>query len=145
MALKDKTSSMHESTIFTDELGTPTNEGTQTEEAFFDSIRKNVRSRQAGKRTEPVATVSFESLSALLAVITPQRARLVEALTERGHFESIATLANALQRDRGTVSKDVKVLSDAGFLRVEVKSFPGHGKRSEIFPAARKVCLEFSF
>ena len=68
----------------------------------------------------------------------------VETLKEKGHFESIATLADALQRDRGTVSKDVKVLSNAGFVRVEVRSFPGHGKRSEIFPAARKVRLELN-
>jgi predicted transcriptional regulator len=88
--------------------------------------------------------VSFESLSALLAVVTPQRARLVETLKAKGHFESIATLADALQRDRGTVSKDVKVLSNAGFVRVEVKAFPGHGKRSEIFPAARTVRLELN-
>ena len=133
-----------EPTIFTEELGTPEFIGAQSEDDFFDSVRKNIDSRKNGQRKEAITTVSFESLSALLAVVTPQRARLVETLKEKGHFESIATLADALQRDRGTVSKDVKVLSNAGFVRVEVRSFPGHGKRSEIFPAARKVRLELN-
>jgi predicted transcriptional regulator len=133
-----------ESKIFTEELGMPEFVGAQSEDDFFDSVRKNINGRKIGQRTAPITTVSFESLSALLAVVTPQRARLVETLKEKGHFESIATLADALQRDRGTVSKDVKVLSNAGFVRVEVRSFPGHGKRSEIFPAARKVRLELN-
>ena len=135
---------IEEETIFTEELGMPDFIGAKSEENFFADVRKNVQTRKQGQRNSPVTTVSFESLSALLAVVTPQRARLVETLKAKGHFESIATLADALQRDRGTVSKDVKVLSNAGFVRVEVKAFPGHGKRSEIFPAARTVRLELN-
>ena len=82
--------------------------GAQSEDDFFNSVRKNSNDRKMGRRMEPITTVSFESLSALLAVVTPQRARLVETLKEKGYFESITTLADALQRDRGTVSKDVK-------------------------------------
>jgi predicted transcriptional regulator len=134
----------NEPTIFTEELGTPALVGSQTEEEFFLNVRQNVKSRATGERNSSITTVSFESLGALLAVVTPQRIRIVEALKEKGHFESIATLADALQRDRGTVSKDVKALSDAGFLRVQVKTFPGHGRRSEIFPIAQTVRLELN-
>lgn len=135
---------VEESSIFTEELGMPEFVGAQSEDGFFNSVRKNINDRKMGWRIEPITTVSFESLSALLAVVTPQRARLVEALKEKGHFESITTLADALQRDRGTVSKDVKALSNAGFVRIEVRTLPGHGKRSEIFPAANKIRLELS-
>lgn len=144
MATKKAIQPGQEPTIFTNELGRPTSTRIQSEASFFAGVRQQVAERVAGKRSSGVATVSFDSLSAFLSVVTPQRARLVELVKAKGSFDSISTLADALERDRGSVSKDLKVLAQAGMLQVQVQRFPGHGRRSQILPVAQTVRLELS-
>ena len=128
--------------IFTDELGPPQVFPCEDQAAFFRRVRASITARRAGARTEAAsATVSFESLSAFLAVVTPRRATLVDTVASQGPFESIQALSHALHRDRSAVSRDVKELAGAGLLRVR-KSSTGPGSRSEIAMAGASLRFE---
>jgi predicted transcriptional regulator len=116
----------------------------QSEEDFFAGAAKRVRAFQEGRRTPAVARVSFESVEALLAVLTPKRYALMKTVKQKGRFESIESLAEELQRDRGTVSRDLKVLAEAGLILLYQTVLSGHGRRSEIAPVARKLKVELS-
>ena len=95
-----------------------------------------------GRRPKAVARVSFESVEALLTVLTPKRYALLETVKEKGRFESIEALAAELKRDRSTVSRDLRALADAGLISLREAVLPGHGIRSEIAPVARKLTVE---
>jgi predicted transcriptional regulator len=116
----------------------------QSEADFFAGAAKRVREFRAGRRTKAVARVSFESVEALLAVLTPKRYALMELVKQKGRFESIEALAGELGRDRGTVSRDLKALAEAGLILLHEAVLPGHGRRSEIAPVAKKLRVELS-
>jgi predicted transcriptional regulator len=133
-----------ETDIFTDEIPAAMSLTLQSEEDFFAGAAKRVREFREGRRTPAVARVSFESVEALLAVLTPKRCALMKTVKQKGRFESIESLAVELQRDRGTVSRDLKALAEAGLILLHETVLRGHGRRSEIAPVARKLKVEFS-
>ncbi len=128
--------------VFTDELRGPQELAIESEDDFFANVRKAVKDRKEGRRLAPHVSVSFQSPAALLALLTPKRYALYEAVKGQGHFESIEDLARALERDRAAVSRDLKALTDAGLLQIREAVFPGHGKRTEIAPVAERLHLE---
>lgn len=145
MASKRKTvAPVAERESFTNELPPPKTAKIQTEKAFFAEAANQMKDMRTGRRKQPVVTVNFESVAALLAVLTPKRNVLIEAVKERGRFDSIEMLAAALHRGRATVSRDVKALAEAGLLRVEKVILPGHGRRTEISPVARRLTVELT-
>lgn len=101
-----------------------------------------MKESREGRSTAPRATVSFESVAALLTVLTPKRYALYEVVKGHGGFDSIEALAAELHRDRATVSRDLKALADAGLLLMREAVSPGHGRRTEIAPVADKLMLE---
>lgn len=142
MARRKTVMPVPEPAIFTDEMHVPTKVVIQSEEAFFRGVRKRVAEFANGRRVQPVATVSFESVGALLAVLTPKRYEIIETVKAHGRFESIEALATTLGRDRAAVSRDLKALSQAGLLRARDAVAPGHGRRTEIDSAARELRIE---
>lgn len=133
-----------ERNVFTDELRPVGRASFQTEERFLKEVRRDVNARRNGKRTKPVATVSFASVAALLQVLTPKRYALIEAVKKKGRFESIEQLAAVVHRDRAAVSRDLKALAEAGLLQIQEAASPGHGRRAEITPTAKKLTLELA-
>lgn len=130
--------------VFTDELRGPQEVALESEEDFFANVRQAVKDRKNGRRLASHVTVSFQSPAALLAVLTPKRYALFEAVKEHGHFDSIEDLARALERDRAAVSRDLKALTDAGLLQMREALFPGHGKRTEIAPVAERLHVDLT-
>jgi len=120
----------------------PTNTKFQTEEDFFKEVTQNVRDRASGKRLAPITTISFASVEALVAVLSPKRTELLTAVRKQGGFSSIESLSERLGRDRAGVSKDLKALNQAGLLNMNEAIHAGHGKRIEIMPTAEKMRLE---
>jgi predicted transcriptional regulator len=142
MTVKRKSSSpLPEHGIFTDELAGPSVARIESEAAFFARVRRRAKAGRRGNVAGSVASVSFESVGALLAVLTPKRYALFEAVKEHGGFESIEALASTLRRDRATVSRDLRALSDAGLVLLRDAVSPGHGRRTEIAPVAERVML----
>lgn len=99
----------------------------QSERQFVAQVRRHVQARRTGKRNRPVTSVSFESVHALLKVLTPRRYALMEAVKAQGAFDSIEQLALAVARDRAAVSRDVKALTTAGLLQARMRRRPGMG------------------
>lgn len=130
--------------VFTDELGPAKARGFQSQDAFFRGVARDLERVRSGRSAHAVTTVSFESVPALLMTLTPKRYALIEAVKEHGRFESIEALANVVGRDRAAVSRDLKALAEAGLLRVREAVLPGHGRRLEIAPAARRLKLELT-
>jgi predicted transcriptional regulator len=133
-----------EAGIFTDERPTAMQLSVQSEDDFFAGAAKRVREFRKGRRTKAVARVSFESAEVLLAVLTPRRYALMSAVQQKGRFESIESLADEMQRDRGTVSRDLKALAKAGLISLCKTALPGQGRRFEIAPVARKLKIALS-
>lgn len=144
MPTQSSTGPVPETGIFTDELGPPQVFPCEDQAAFFRRVRSSITARQARARAEPArATVSFESLSAFLAVVTPRRATLVDTVASHGPFESIQALARVLCRDRAAVGRDVKELTEVGLLRVQ-RASTGPGSQAEIAPAGISLVFDFS-
>ena len=114
----------------------------EQEDAFFERVRRRVASSSRKWRSAPsVSTVSFESVGALLAVLTPRRYQLFQFVRQEGPFASIEALATVVKRHRATVGRDVKALSEAGLLVLSDATTPGRGKRTVISVAAAQVKL----
>lgn len=96
----------------------------------------------SNRRGASSTKVHFESIRALLEVLTPGRYALLETVQRRGRFESITALAAALGRERVTVRRDLRVLAQAGLVQLRESVHPGHGKRTEVLRAAEKMVLE---
>lgn len=90
----------------------------EPEDEFFRRVKSYVRDARGERRTRPRVTLSFESVGAFLALLTPERYALYEALKQVGRPERIEALAAALQRDVASVSSDVRALAEAGLLQV---------------------------
>ena len=105
-------------------------------------VRRDLRALRSGRRSTSVVTVSFASVPTLLSVLTPKRFELIQVVKKQGRFDSIEMLAAALERDRASVSRDLKALADAGLLRVEEVVHSGHGRRSEITTVAKRLIVE---
>ena len=130
--------------VFSDELPPPRRAAIQTQDVFFANARRAVSEGNQGRRLKPQASVSFESVGAFLAVLTPKRYELLETVRQHGIFESIEDLARVLHRDRATVSRDIKALGNAGLLRVSEEPFSGHGRRTRIAPLAERLHLQLT-
>ena len=145
MAIRRKaTSHVVECNASKDELPTAGTLTFQSEADFFAGAAKRVREFKEGRRPKAVARVSFESVEALLNVLTPKRYALMKAVKENGRFDSIEALADKVQRDRSTVSRDLRALADAGLIRLHEAVLPGHGRRSEITPVAMELRVALS-
>jgi predicted transcriptional regulator len=136
--------SVAEHGIFTDELPPPDGIKFQSEKDFFKEAGRDLRALRSGRRSTPVATVSFASVPALLSVLTLKRFELIQVVKKHGRFDSIEMLAATLGRDRASVSRDLKALAEAGLLRVQEVVHSGHGRRSEIAPVAKRLVVELT-
>jgi len=133
-----------EQEVFTEDLPTPGIVRFQSEREFFKEVRRDLGALRSGRRSAPIVTVSFASVSALLSVLTPKRFELIQRVKKQGRFDSIEALAASLDRDRASVSRDLKALADAGLLRVREVLHSGHGRRSEISTVAKRLVVELS-
>lgn len=98
--------------------------------------RAALRKAAAGERLTPTKVLSFEDPAAFAALLTPKRYAVFLAVRQHKAFGSIQALSTHVRRNRAGVSRDVNVLVEAGLLQLLEMPFPGHGKRSEIRPAA---------
>ena len=75
----------------------------------------------------------------MMACLTTERVRLVQ--TVRGKPLSITSLAEELGRNRGAVTRDVKMLAELGLVRLRRETNPGHGIVTIVEPVAHRLAL----
>ncbi len=113
----------------------------------FDGHVKRSRERNAkrakGERLAPERIFTFADLDDMLECLTSQRVRLCQ--TVRTKRMSITALAEELGRNRGSVTRDVKVLLKYGMLRLREEVNPGHGKVQIVEPVAERCEMRIEF
>ena len=89
-----------------------------TVETADEMREETVESANAVADGEPVpAVVSFATVGELRRILTDRRIELLQVLVDTdGAAESIAALADALDRDYRTVHDDVTMLADVGLV-----------------------------
>lgn len=98
------------------------------------SPRRTFRSEHDVLETIAIASVSPKDM---VAILTENRRRLVMAVMKR--TMTLGELAVSLQRDRTGVTKDVKLLERIGLVRTRREPNPGHGVRTVVRAAARRI------
>jgi predicted transcriptional regulator len=89
-------------------------------DTFIGRTEEMARRLDAGARGRRASHISFETMEALLKVLTPNRWTLLRALRGRGP-SSIRALARALGRDYRGVHADVSALVEAGLINRDTK------------------------
>jgi len=109
------------------------------ESGFFSRGRALAALADAGQPVPETSLISFGDPADLLKVLTPARLALIDAV--KAQPSSITAIAQRLQRDRASVSKDVDKLQTFGLLQVEHKTLAGHGKHKEVRLTAPRMQL----
>ena len=114
-----------------------------TAKIFDDGLEEFVR-RSDERARNPLferikleKTITFADAEDLAACLTPQRVRLFQA-TRRCAL-SISALALELNRNRGSVTRDVNMLRKHGLIELRERVNAGHGRMQVVCPVARKV------
>lgn len=81
--------------------------------------------------------ITLDRPEELLAILTENRRHLVTEVMRRPM--TLSELTVSLQRDRTAVTKDVKVLERAGLVTTRREPNPGHGIRTVVRAAARRI------
>lgn len=131
-----------EEDIFTEEP-MPTHYTAGSDTSGLDAIRSKIRKIAQGKTVAPLRVVHFEDPKDFLRVLTPKRFELFQYVRKHGGAESIEELSTAIDRDRETVSRDLKELARMGFVRLLETASPGHGKRVSVRPPEGELELRF--
>ncbi len=106
---------------------------------FFDRAREHARKLDRGEVLTPEITVSFESASDMMRVLSAQRIRLLRVAREKA--TPVSALAVDLNRDTRAVGRDVDLLERFGLLRTWYEKNPGHGRRRIVKSRAAKYQL----
>jgi len=106
---------------------------------FFDRARERARKLDNNEELAPELTISFESATDMIRVLSPQRLRLLHVARTRPG--PVSELANGLKRDTRAVTRDIDLLEQFGLIRSRYEVNPGHGKRRIVEPRAVKYEL----
>jgi len=108
-------------------------------DGFEGHVRRSIdriRRRERGEHLEPEKIITFADPLHLFECLSAQRIRLIQ--TARTRPLSISALAGELGRNRGSVTRDVKVLTGFGLIRLRAQVNPGHGMVQIVEPVANK-------
>ena len=102
----------------------------ETEREFDKKVLKDLEKIDKGIFPKKLKTnISFESIEDFRKFLTPNRIELLSFIRIKKP-SSIYQVAKDLHRDRKNVSKDIKLLSDLGFVELKEE----HKKRDHIRP-----------
>ncbi|HEY6351425.1 MAG TPA: MarR family transcriptional regulator [Candidatus Angelobacter sp.] len=107
---------------------------------FFDRAREHAKKLDRGEELAPEVTVSFESASDMMRILSAERIRLLRVTREKA--TTLSDLAAGLKRDLRAVGRDVDLLEKFGLVRTRYEKNPGHGKRRVVESQAAKYRLE---
>jgi predicted transcriptional regulator len=105
------------------------------------SMERNKR-RAAGERLEPERIFTFADPIQMLECLTAQRVRIFQMVRKKQL--SISALAEALGRNRGSVTRDVNKLKAVGMVRLREQVNPGHGVVQIVEPVAKKFDMRIT-
>jgi predicted transcriptional regulator len=111
-------------------------------DGFEGHVRRSLDRAAKFDRGEPVEAeriLTFADSLHMMQCLTSERLRIFQAV--RAKWLSVSALAEELGRNRGSVTRDVKVLREFGLVRLREEVNPGHGVVKIVEPVAAKVEL----
>jgi len=111
-------------------------------DGFEGHVRRSLNRAAKLDRGEPVEAeriLTFADPLHMMQCLTSERLRIFQAV--RAKWLSVSALAEELGRNRGSVTRDVKVLKEFGLVRLREEVNPGHGVVKIVEPVAARVDL----
>jgi predicted transcriptional regulator len=111
-------------------------------DGFEGHVRRSLDRAAKFDRGEPVEAeriLTFADPLHMMQCLTAERLRIFQAV--RAKRLSVSALAEELGRNRGSVTRDVKVLKEFGLVRLREEVNPGHGVVKIVEPVAARVEL----
>ncbi len=111
-------------------------------DGFEGHVRRSLARAAKFDRGEPVEAeriLNFADPLHMMQCLTAERLRMFQAV--RAKRLSVSALAEELGRNRGSVTRDVKVLKEFGLVRLREEVNPGHGVVKIVEPVAARVEL----
>jgi predicted transcriptional regulator len=112
---------------------------TGTADDFFKRSLERARKIDRGGRLTPEIVLTFDDPADLMRVLSAERVRIIHCL--RLNPAPISELAATLNRDRKSVSRDVKLLESFGLVKTYDMPNPGHGRMKLVETLAAKYQL----
>ena len=102
------------------------------------SLREEMKAVARGERAAPAdaGEPSFNSVEAVVRLLTPQNRRLLAIIRDRKP-QSVAALAEMAGRSQPNLTRTLAKLEAAGFITMQA-----HGRRKAPRPAGRKIVVE---
>lgn len=107
---------------------------------FFQRGRKVGQLIDQAKPFPAESVITFEDPHEMLELLTMRKLTLFRAIKERSG--SISAISERLNRNRGTVTRDVAQLAKVGLVIVESRVLPGRGRIKEVSVTAQQFRLE---
>ena len=108
---------------------------------FFVSAKETAKEIDDGRKLTPKNTIWVEP-SDLMAILKPERTRLVRFLREKRKV-TYSELMTAMNRTPVSLNNDLKILSRYQLIRVFREPNPGHGLHKVIEATFGKEKIEF--
>ncbi len=115
---------------------------TGTVDEFFAGTRKMMQALDRKEILSGTSTIMFEDTLDMLKFLSPKRMEVYTAIKK--HPDSITNIAKSIERNRSSVSKDIKELLRAGIVKIDSIINPGHGRVKVVKPAYPNVILQAS-
>jgi predicted transcriptional regulator len=121
-------------------------EGGVTMKVFTDGLdgfarRSLTRAKKLdrGARMPASVSITFDDPLDMLAVLTPQRVKLIGIIKLKPM--SVSDLADRLKREARSVRRDVNKLEEVGVVKTHKATNPGHGSVRIVVPVAETISL----
>ena len=111
-----------------------------TIKGFLRRARAAARALDAGEPLEAGITITFENPDDFARFVSRERLRIVRFV--RKNPGSVKEIARGVRRTPEAVAKDIRILREAGLVRVRKIKNPKHGIMNYIEPIADSVRLE---
>jgi predicted transcriptional regulator len=108
---------------------------------FFESARNTAEEIDSGKKITPKAIIWVEPTD-LIPLLKPERTKLVQHLRGKRRI-SFKQLAVDMQRNTGSLNRDLDILSRYNLVRTYREKKPGHGFHKVVEPLFGSQRIEF--
>lgn len=115
-----------------------------TVDEFFSRVKKLAQQIDRGEILESSHTITFEDPNDMIKFLSPKKMAVIKAIKSHP-ANTITDLARFVERNRSSVSKDIKEMVKFGIVTIENKINPGHGQSKIVNLAFPKLTLQAVF
>lgn len=113
-------------------------------EEFFTESKKYAKKFDKKKVVSDSNIIIFEDPSELIKFLSPKKIALINTIKQHP-LDTITNIAKYLNRDRASVSRDIKSMAEVGMVKVQTKSNSGHGLAKTVDLSFQNLTLQAIF